>query len=169
MTQQEFSNLTSGMRAKLLSLAGSFSRNSGAAMGAEDIVQETLLTLWELYRQGYPILNPEPLAVKILKTKCVAEYRKRRVEVRPLESVSNWAGGEHATLLMERQEAEAMEQRLMSQLSQTQRDLLRMRGTQGLSLDEIAEVTGKPKTSVKTTLSAARKKLLQLIQTKHYD
>ena len=39
-----------------------------------------------------------------------------------------------------------------------------MRNNEGMTLDEIAEITGKPKTSIKSTISAARKQMLNLIE-----
>ena len=39
-----------------------------------------------------------------------------------------------------------------------------MRNDEGMTLEEIAEVTGKPKTSIKSTISAARKQMLELIK-----
>ncbi|MCF0178222.1 MAG: RNA polymerase sigma factor, partial [Bacteroidales bacterium] len=139
-----------------------------ASVDAEDVVQETLITLWQLYGQDYPIQNPEPLAVKILKTKCVAEYRKKKLDTRPIYGIEQ-EGGPSASSLLDREDVAAMEQTLMSHLTQTQQDLIKMRGLQGLSLDEIAEVTGKPKTSVKSTISAARKTMLDLIKKMQYD
>ena len=41
---------------------------------------------------------------------------------------------------------------------------LKMRNEDGLSLDEIAAVTGKPKASVKTTISVARKQMLEQLK-----
>ena len=39
-----------------------------------------------------------------------------------------------------------------------------MRNNEGMTLDEIAEITGKPKTSIKSTISAARKQMLNFIE-----
>ena len=49
---------------------------------------------------------------------------------------------------------------VQSGLSDSQRKLLTLRNDCGLSLDEIAETTGRPKSSVKVSLSAARKKMM---------
>ena len=43
-------------------------------------------------------------------------------------------------------------------------DHIKLRNDEGKTLDEIAEITGKPKTSIKSTLSSARKQLLNLIK-----
>ena len=49
-------------------------------------------------------------------------------------------------------------------LSAGQRELLSLRNENGLSLDEIAAVTGRPKTSVKVTLSTARRKMMEQLK-----
>jgi RNA polymerase sigma-70 factor (ECF subfamily) len=46
-------------------------------------------------------------------------------------------------------------------LTDTQRTCLDLRNVEGMSLDEIAVLTGKPKDSVKSTISAARRKMLE--------
>ena len=53
---------------------------------------------------------------------------------------------------------------IYASLTNTQREYLRMRNDEGMTLEEIAEVTGKPKTSIKSTISAARKQMLELIK-----
>ena len=46
----------------------------------------------------------------------------------------------------------------------SQKEYLHLRNDEGKTLDEIAEITGKPKTSIKSTISAARKQMLNLIK-----
>ena len=46
-------------------------------------------------------------------------------------------------------------------LTDSLRNLLNLRNEQGLSLDEIAAATGRPKGSVKVALSTARKKMME--------
>ena len=53
---------------------------------------------------------------------------------------------------------------IYASLTNTQKEYLRMRNDEGMTLEEIAEVTGKPKTSIKSTISAARKQMLELIK-----
>ena len=51
--------------------------------------------------------------------------------------------------------------RMYAVLTDTQRTCLDLRNVEGLSLDEIAALTGKPKDSVKSTISAARRRMLE--------
>ena len=54
--------------------------------------------------------------------------------------------------------------RLYARLSSSQQMLLKLRGEEGLSLDEIAAATGRPKGSVKASLSMARKQLYDYLK-----
>ena len=86
MTKEEFGHISNGMRRELIALAGRFLRATGGPDEAEDIVQEALLTLWELYEKGYPVRSEKALAIKITKNICVARYRRRKLEEIPLKS-----------------------------------------------------------------------------------
>ena len=46
-------------------------------------------------------------------------------------------------------------------LTDSQRKLVALRNEQGMSLDEIAAATGRPKGSIKVVLSTARKKMME--------
>ena len=73
-------------------------------------------------------------------------------------------GGPEATLLTDMEDLRTIKRSIYASLTNTQREYLRMRNDEGMTLEEIAEVTGKPKTSIKSTISAARKQMLELIK-----
>lgn len=161
MTRQEFDIFSEGVREKLLSVARSSGR-FGAVGGddAEDIVQEALTTLWRMSESGYPIRDAEALAVKITKTTCVAHYRRRRLRLQPLRGDA-YEGGAPATATTDLDDCLEIRQRMYAVLTDTQRTCLDLRNAEGLSLDEIAALTEKPKDSVKSTISAARRRMLE--------
>ena len=129
----------------------------------EDIVQESLITLWELNCKGYEIKNIEALSTKIVKNICVAHYRKQRIVTVDINDCP-LVGGIGTADSTEESDNEVIIANLFNYLTSTERALIQMRNIQGLSLDEIAEVTGKPKNSIKVTLSNARHKLLERIE-----
>ena len=162
MTQQDFDRLSHSIRGRLQALAGRFIAKTGIAEDAGDIAQEALITLWRLDSQGYPIRDAEALAVRITKNLAVARYRRRKVEVLPLDSIEI-EGGASATSLTDSKDNDIIRTELYSSLTPTQRRYLELRNELGLSLDEIAELTGSPKSSIKTTISTARKQMLEQI------
>lgn len=164
MTRQEFDIFSEGVRAKLLAVARSSGRFGRAGDGeAEDVVQETLATLWGLFESGYPVRDAEALAVKITKNIRVAHYRRRRLQAEPLRGDA-YEGGFPATAATDLSDCIQIRRRLYGGLTDTQRTCLDLRNVEGLSLDEIAAVTGKPKDSVKSTISAARRTMLEQLK-----
>lgn len=163
MEPKEFEILAKRLRGRLTGLAGKFISASGAHFNPEDIVQEAFLTLWKLNRDNYPIRNPEALAVRLTKTICVSKYRKYRIKTVDM-SGRDFDGGKEASELTDSRDLRLLMDRIYSSLTETQRQFLQMKNDENLSLDEIAAITGKPKSSVKTTISAARRKMLDLIK-----
>ena len=160
MTEQEFAYLSDRIRGKLIALAQRFNRVSGLDVEAEDIVQDALVTLWQLSEKGYPVRDAEALAVKITKTRCVERYRRQHIRFEPLAD-QPVPGGFSATADTDETDIDTIRGIVQRNLTDSQRELLNLRNDQGLSLDEIAVATGRPKGSVKVALSTARKKMME--------
>ena len=160
MTEQEFAYLSDRIRGKLITLARRFNRAAGLDMEAEDIVQDALVTLWQLAEKGYPVRDAEALAVKITKTRCVERYRRQHIRFEPL-SDQPVPGGFSATADTDEADNDTIRNIVQRDLTDKERKLVAMRHEQGMSLDEIAEATGRPKGSIKVALSTARKKMME--------
>lgn len=163
MTRQEFDTFTVRVRNKLLALAWRYKASGGMDDEPEDIVQETFLTLWRLISEGYPVRDPEAIAVKIAKNLAAANIRRQKTDTISVMEI-DIEGGASATELIDEQDRQAIRQELYKSLTPTQVHYLELRNELGLSLDDIAKMTGKPKTSIKTTISNARKQLLEQIK-----
>ena len=162
MKKEAFDILTKKIRPKLLSIARKFIAIEGD-IEAEDIVQETFLTLWELAEQNHPIKDIESFSVKIIKNICISHYRKVHLNSYSLMH-DNYIGGTEATVLTDNEDLRTIKRSIYRSLPDTQRKYLYLRNDREMSLDEIAQLTRKPKTSIKSTLSSARKKMLELIK-----
>lgn len=161
MEKIEFEILTKRIRPKLLSVARNFTLASG--METDDVVQEALMNLWELMEQDYPIRDAEALAIRITKNICVSQYRKVHLDTQSLVH-DNYIGGTEATVLTDKEDLRKIRKSIYGTLTMSQKEYLHLRNDEGKTLDEIAEITGKPKTSIKSTISAARKQMLNLIK-----
>ena len=161
MEKTDFEILSEKLRPKLLSVARNFAYASG--IEAEDVVQEALIALWDITLQGQEVRNIEAMATRITKNICVSHYRRIHLDTQSLLH-DNYIGGAEATSLTDREDLRTIKKSIYASLTNTQREYLRMRNDEGMTLEEIAEVTGKPKTSIKSTISAARKQMLELIK-----
>lgn len=160
MNRQEFEQLSGRIRSRLVLMASRFVKDSGIIDDADDIVQESLLVLWRQTENGYDMQNPEALAVAITKKMCLAHLRGYNPVVQSIYGVEV-AGGSSASALTDEADIDIVKESLLALLTPTQRQYLHLRNDMGLSLDEIAEVTRCPKTSIKTTISAARRLILE--------
>ena len=163
MTRQEFDSFAVAVRSKLLALVWHFKASADMKDDPEDIVQDALLTLWRLIDGGYPVRDNEAIAVKITKNLAIASLRRQRVDSVSISDI-DIDGGASATEITDEQDRCTIREELYKSLTDTQRHYLELRNELGLSLDDIAKMTGKPKTSIKTTLSNARKQLLEKIR-----
>lgn len=163
MNRQEFEQFSGRIRSRLVLMASRFVKDSGIIDDADDIVQESLLVLWRQTENGYDMQNPDALAVTITKKVCLAHLRGSRAVMQPIDGV-DLAGGPSASALIDEADMDTVKKSLLSMLTPTQRHYLHLRNEMGLSLDEMEEVTGCPKTSIKTTLSAARRLMMEHIK-----
>ena len=158
MTKEEFGHISDGMRRDLIALARRFLRATRGPDEAEDIVQEALLALWELSEKGYPIQSEKALAIKITKNICISRYRKRRIETVSIQDDSI-SGGFSAEERTEAADNTRIKKSVYGELNKSEAELMTMKAEHGLTLDEIAKETGRPKQSIKVTISNARRKL----------
>ena len=125
---------------------------------AEDILQEAYTKLWSKRASLEAAQNPEAFAVTIVRNLCLDFLRSPRTNSRsePLETVIL-----HCEDSPERQ-VETRDQlrqvvRLIQELPPNQQQVIRLRGMEDCSMEEIAEITGFSPANVRTLLSRARK------------
>lgn len=148
------------VRPKVLAVARRFFRASGVDADPEDVVQEVLLRLWEALRSGSAVNNPDAWAVTCAKNYCVSLWRRKKGVKTALSA--QLASAESPSARMEEADAAATAIRALALLPEGTRYLLKLRA-RGLSLDEMAAITGRPKGSIKSSLSAARKELMKTL------
>ena len=102
--------------------------------------------------------------MRITKNNCVDRYRKRHIRFEPVTDMPI-AGDLRATVGTEQKDIETIRAILHRELSESQRQLLYLRNECGLTLDEMAKVTGRPKASIKVAISTARKAMLDKLKT----
>ena len=147
------------LRPKLLSLAQRFVRASGLQRDPEDLVQEVLLRLWMALKGGAEIRSQESWAVTVLKNLCVSLWRKNKA---PAPLPDSLLSADTASDRVETADSRKQLRQALEHIPVATRLLLQMRQA-GMSLDEMATVTGRPKGSIKSSLSIARKQIWTFI------
>lgn len=162
MTQQEYEHIAPRLRSRLKDIGRQFFGNEDMA---EDIAQETLMRLWMLRERIKAQMDIEPLAVRMAKNLCVSEWRKQRVRqgnILPIEPTTH----EDIQRNVELKEEIARLQKAVSLLKPTEQRLFRMRHEAEMDIQQISSVTGIGVRSVSAMLSTAKRKLLEILNTK---
>ncbi len=153
----------SEVRPKVVALARKFCRASALTADPEDIAQDVLLRLWTSLKGGSPIQNIEAWAVTATKNACISEWRKKSIQaVSGLSIKGSLHAADNASAKIEESEYQKRARKILESFSVGTQKLLKMKA-EGMSLDEIAAATGRSKGSVKTSISTARKQMLEAL------
>lgn len=125
---------------------------------AEDILQEAYCKLWNKREELEDIRNPEAFSVTLIKNLCLDFLRSPQAN-RYEESI------EEITLSTDSSPEQQLEEKdkvklirgLINRLPEKQRQVIRLRGLDDCSLDEIEQITGLSSANVRTLLSRTRK------------
>ena len=131
----------------------------GNQMDAEDVAQEALLRLWNYCERLNADRNLDALAVKVAKNVCVDIYKERNIYEDEIKVDVASPPSQSADAELHAKEVQLKIDEAMERLNPRERDLLKARQLEGKSAEEISEQTGIPKSSVKSMISMARKKL----------
>ena len=159
MDRVTFEAAVRSLRPKILKVGRDF---FGSDDDAEDVAQETLAALWERCAMLDEGRNVEARAIRVAKSCCVDMVRKRKLNVMriddvvmPREAVAQPSPHEDE----EGREREKAIKEAVEGLSRRERQLFKMRQEEGLSAEEIAQLTGIEKRSVLSIVSMVRKKV----------
>lgn len=162
MTQEEFEHIAPSLRDVMLSVGRSFFDNES---DADDVAQEGLLALWKYSSRMDVDAVHTALAIRIAKHCCMDIVRKRKNTIPIPEGYGgadqNNGMAQSPEEIMEHGELLAAVDNAINKLRPSERRLYELRQIEGLSLDDIASKTSISKTSVKSMMSVARKKILE--------
>ncbi|MCQ2267170.1 MAG: sigma-70 family RNA polymerase sigma factor [Bacteroidaceae bacterium] len=167
MTPQDFEQIAPEMRQLMLGVGRDFFGNE---MDAEDVAQEGLIALWRYCQRieaGHPV---RPLAIRIAKHCCIDLVRRQRatldIDEQPERGFAPPGTRVHPSP-QEEMEAHELQQALddaVGRLNPSEQRLFRLRQIEGLTLDEISEQTHIAKPSVKSMITAARRKIFEAMK-----
>ena len=163
MESQDFQNIATSVRPKLMNLCRSFFDKQELAYDAEDAVQETLLRLWQMQDRLSDYQKPEALAMLIAKNVCIDILKLNKEQHEPLDETSNIIGNVQADQSMITHDTEQIISNALAKLPRTQQRMLMMRA-EGMSMVEIATTCNATPTSTKTMICTARKKMMEILK-----
>ena len=156
MDVDSFKRLFLPLHPKLFRIAYALVENKA---DAEDILQDTYYKLWSRREELANVLNPEAFCVTLVKNLCLDYLRSPRAN-RHDEDVA-----EAVTLSTDSSPDKELEMQdkvehiryLISRLPENQRQVIRLRGIDDCSMDEIEQITGLNAVNIRVLLSRARK------------
>ena len=152
MNQTEFINAIIPLRERLLHKANQLTNGDEIA---EDIVQETMLSLWNMRDKLDSHPNHEALAMTMVRNKFTDIWRRRQIEVEQrADNEDTSTDNEYEW----RSEAELVKQ-IIAHLPTLQSTVMRMKEVEGYENCEIAQIIGCTEESVRQNLSRARRKV----------
>jgi RNA polymerase sigma-70 factor (ECF subfamily) len=134
---------------------------SGSVSVADDLVQEALLRAWSKSDRFQPGTNLRAWLFTILRNIYYSNYRKRAREVQDSDGVY----ARRLTLPGDQESHLDLEdfRRAMTKLPAEQREVLTLIGANGLSYEEAAAICEVEIGTIKSRLSRARSKLVELL------
>ena len=131
---------------------------------AEDVVQDTLLKVWEHRNEWEQINNLEAFAIATCRNRALDIAKRAGRNTKSLDEVDN----SQLSTLNSQSSLEAREQlslvrRLMDDLPEVQRTIMLLRDIEGKTYQEIAQLLDISETQVKVYLHRARTKIKEWI------
>lgn len=156
MTADQFNNVVSGLRPRLVAFAASFVKRGPAT--ADDMVQDAVIKLWNSNKRD-TINKPEALAMMILRNVCLDYIKLKKNNSEELNVNFNLSDRADPLSYMEGKDKVGVLRRCMDSLPYDQMLALRLRDVMGYEMEEIAKILNTSEGNVRTLLSRARKKM----------
>ena len=136
---------------------------------AKDIVQETMVTIWQKLKKIKSSEVYKTWIYRIVVNKCYDQLRKRKRNMEMIMDDRNWAlisntFSQVPSTALENTEIAGIISLLTEKLSSKQKAVFVLADLEGMTHDEIAEITGISKSSVKANLCLARKSISEKIE-----
>ncbi len=136
---------------------------------SKDIVQESFIAVWDKIEGFNPENNFSNWLYRIIVNRCYDALRKKKRNPLVYPDDSNWNipglfSDSNADRGLDNKEVGKLIQRLTNRLSNKQKVVFVLSELEGLSREDIAEITGMSRTSIKSNLFHARQKIGKLIE-----
>ncbi len=159
---------------KLVELSSPFAysvafRMLGDEDQAKDVVQETMVTIWEKLKKIKTAEVYKTWIYRVVVNKCYDEMRRRKRNPEFVTDEQSWKLisnriSEGPSAALENNETSRIIRILTEKLSPRQKAVFVLSELEGMSNDEISGITGISKSAVKANLYHARKTISQRVE-----
>ncbi len=122
-----------------------------------DVIQDLYLKLWEKHHELDQIANLSAYSLRILRNLCIDHLRKTVVTEEINADVITQILSPYESY--EKKEIRKFISKLIDQLPELQRTIIRLRDVEGFEFKEISEIVSISENAVKVNLSRARQKI----------
>lgn len=129
---------------------------------AEDVVQDTLLKVWECREDWNQINNLEAFAIATCRNRALDVVKRAGRDTENLDEMAHFSSQTPHEQLEAREEI-SLVRRLMDSLPEVQRTIMLLRDIEGKTYQEIAQTLDISETQVKVYLHRARTKIKEWI------
>ena len=129
---------------------------------AEDVVQDTLLKVWECREDWNRINNLEAFAIATCRNRALDVVKRAGRDTENLDEMVHFSSQTPHEQLEAREEI-SLVRRLMDSLPEVQRTIMLLRDIEGKTYQEIAQTLDISETQVKVYLHRARTKIKEWI------
>lgn len=129
---------------------------------AEDVVQDTLLKVWECREDWNRINNLEAFAIATCRNRALDVVKRAGRDTENLDEMAHFSSQTPHEQLEAREEI-SLVRRLMDSLPEVQRTIMLLRDIEGKTYQEIAQTLDISETQVKVYLHRARTKIKEWI------
>lgn len=129
---------------------------------AEDVVQDTLLKVWECREDWNQINNLEAFAIATCRNRALDVVKRAGRDTENLDEMAHFSSQTPHEQLEAREEI-SLVRRLMDSLPEVQRTIMLLRDIEGKTYQEIAQTLDISETQVKVYLHRARTKIKKWI------
>ncbi len=166
MTIETFTSDILPLKDKLFRYAKSILNNEDLA---KDVVQETMLKIWEKGNTASAINNMEAWCMTLTRNFALSKYRLKDNQNSSLDAnIEVTEASDTPYQLVEKEDLKNKIDTLVSQLPFKLKEVFQLRDIEGYSYDEICEITGYTLSDVKVCIFRARKALKENL-VKIYD
>jgi RNA polymerase sigma-70 factor (ECF subfamily) len=139
-------------------------RSIGNASVAEDLTSEVFLSVWRQADRFQARSTVSTWLLAIARHKAISELRRRREEQIDISEIELEDPADDPEIAFQKKDRRETIRHCLMQLSPEQREIIDLAYYHGKSVEEVAEIIGIPRNTVKTRMFRARKRLSEMLE-----